>query len=168
MTATLFHEPRFWSAVAFVLFFVIFGRKVWAPLAAGLDGRAARIRADLDEAGRLRREAEQMLEDATREREQALIEAKAMIEHSRIEAERIATQAKADAEATALRREEMARQRISASERAAVREVRQAAVEIATDAARTAIAETLDTSLRDALIDKALADLPAALGRQAA
>jgi len=165
---TLFHEPRFWSAVAFVLFFVLFGRKIWAPLAAGLDGRAARIRADLDEAGRLRREAEQMLEDATREREQALIEARAMIENSQIEAKRIAEQARADAEAVAKRREEMARQRISASERAAVREVRQAAIEIATAAARDSIAEMLDETTRSSLIDKALTDLPAALGRRAA
>ncbi|MBS4075321.1 F0F1 ATP synthase subunit B [Ameyamaea chiangmaiensis] len=164
----MLQEPRFWSAVAFVLFFLLFGRKLWTPLAAALDGRAARIRADLDEAGRLRREAEQMLEDATREREQALLESQTLIEHSRVEAARIAEAARAEAEAIARRREEMARQRIAASERAAIRDVREAAVEIAVAAARDAVADTLTPDMRATLVDRALSDLPSALGRRAA
>ncbi|WP_342627350.1 F0F1 ATP synthase subunit B [Nguyenibacter vanlangensis] len=164
----MLHEPRFWSAVAFVLFFVLFGRKLWAPLAAALDGRAARIRADLDEAARLRREAEQMLEDATRERETALAEARALVEHSLAEAARIAEAAKREAEAVALRREQMARDRIAATERSAVREVRQAAIDVAVAATRDVLAAALPVEAGAAIIDRAIADLPSALARHAA
>ncbi|WP_048862123.1 F0F1 ATP synthase subunit B family protein, partial [Acidisphaera rubrifaciens] len=61
---SFFASPRNWVALAFIVFFVIFGRKLWAPLAKMLDGRGALIQAELDEARRLRAEAEAMLADA--------------------------------------------------------------------------------------------------------
>ena len=60
-----FAEPRSWVAVAFVIFFAIFGGKIWKALAAMLDKHTATIRADLEEASRLRVDAEKMLADAT-------------------------------------------------------------------------------------------------------
>ena len=56
----LFADPEFWVLVSFVVFFVLFGRRLWAAVTGMLDGRAAAIRAELDEAQRLRREAEAM------------------------------------------------------------------------------------------------------------
>ena len=50
-----FAEPRNWVIIAFVLFFVLFGRKLWSALAKMLDDRAAKVRTELDEAARLRR-----------------------------------------------------------------------------------------------------------------
>lgn len=164
----MLHEPRFWTAVAFFLFFVLFGRKIWAPLAIALDARAERIRADLDEAARLRREAEQMLEDATRERETALAEARALVEHSLAEASRIAENARLEAEAVAARREQMARDRIAASERSAVREVRQVAIDVAVQATRDALALALPAETGQQIVDRSIADLPAALSHRAA
>ena len=76
---SLFAEPRLWVAIAFILFFVLFGRKLWAALAGMLDDRAAKVRAELEEAARLRREAEAMLRDAEKRRAEALAEAKALI-----------------------------------------------------------------------------------------
>jgi len=61
-------EPRNWVALAFVIFFVLFGKKLWSALAAMLDDRAAKVRTELDEAARLRREAEAMLRDAEKRR----------------------------------------------------------------------------------------------------
>ncbi|MBV9539452.1 MAG: F0F1 ATP synthase subunit B, partial [Acidisphaera sp.] len=55
MEESLFGNPRTWVAIAFVLFFVIFGRRIWSPLAKILDDRGASVRAELDEASRLRR-----------------------------------------------------------------------------------------------------------------
>jgi F-type H+-transporting ATPase subunit b len=164
----MLHEPRFWSAVAFVVFFILFGKKIWAPLAAALDSRADRIRADLDEAARLRREAEQMLEDATRERETTLAEARALVEHSLAEAARIADEARREAESVASRREQMARDRIAATERSAVREVRQVAIDVAIQATRDALAAALPAEADRANVDQAIAGLPSALSHRAA
>ncbi|MBE7620676.1 F0F1 ATP synthase subunit B [Gluconacetobacter entanii] len=164
----MLHEPRFWSAVAFFLFFILFGAKLWRPLSAALDARAQKIRADLDEAARLRREAEQMLEDATREREAALAEAREMVEHSLQEAARIAAQARQDADDIARRREQMARDRIAAAERGAIREVREAAIDIAMQATQETLAGSLTADGDKTLIDNAISGLPSALSRRAA
>ncbi|HEY8288388.1 MAG TPA: ATP synthase F0 subunit B, partial [Acetobacteraceae bacterium] len=77
---SFFAEPRNWVTIAFVLFFVLFGRKLWAALAGMLDARTEKVKAELEEAARLRREAEAMLRDAEQQRANALSEAKAMIE----------------------------------------------------------------------------------------
>lgn len=164
----IFHEAGFWVAVSFVLFFVFFGRKLWTPIVTILDSRAERIRQDLDEAARLRREAEQMLEDATRDREQALAEAKTMVEQSLRHAAEVAEQARKDAEAAVKQHEQSARDRISAVERAATREVRQAAIDVAIKASRQVVAESLKEDGASALVDRAISDLPAALARPAA
>ena len=163
-----FAEPRSWVAIAFVIFFVIFGGKLWKALAAMLDKHAATIRTDLDEASRLRTEAERMLADATTRREAALVEARALIESAHAEAGRVAEQARTDAEASGRRREQMAMDRIAAAEKAAVTEVRLAAAEIAARAAQEVIAATLSLEADAPIIDRAIAGLPSALTRRAA
>lgn len=160
---SFFAEPRNWVLIAFILFFVFFGRKIWAVFAQLLDDRAARVRAELDEASRLRREAEAMLNDAEKRRTEALAEAKALIEGAQAEAARVAAATTAEAEASARRREQMALDRIAAAEKSAVDEVRVAAADIATVAARQVIAEGLSSESDSRLIDHAITQLPAAL-----
>ena len=164
-----FAEPRNWVIMAFVLFFVLFGRKLWSALAQMLDDRAAKVRAELEEAARLRQEAEAMLREAEARRSEALREAQAMIDGARNEAGRVAAAAAAEAEAAARRREQMALDRIAAAEKAAVDDVRLTAVEVATVAARQVIAEGLSADADARLIDQAITRLPGALsGRRVA
>jgi len=159
-------ESRTWVALAFIIFFVVFGRKLWSALVGMLDDRAAKVRAELEEAARLRREAEAMLRDAEQRRAQALTEAKALIEGAQAEAARVAAAATAEAEASAKRREQMAVDRIAAAEKAAVDEVRLTAVEIATVAARQVIADSLSADADALLIDHAITQLPSALAQR--
>ncbi len=156
-------DPKFWVAVSFVVFFVLVGRMAWARLTGMLDGRAAKVRADLDEAARLRAEAEAMLRQAEQDRVAALREAEETLARARAEAVRVAEAAAAEAEAAAARRERMAMDRIAAAEAGALAEVRNAAAEIASAAARNVIAERMDAATDAALIDRAVADLPRAL-----
>jgi F-type H+-transporting ATPase subunit b len=166
---SFFAEPRNWVVVAFVLFFAIFGRKLWAALTQMLDDRAAQVRVELEEAGRLRQEAEAMLRDAEARRTEAQRDAQTLIDGAKAEAGRLAATAAAEAEASARRREQMALDRIAAAEKAAVDEVRLTAVEVATTAARQVIAEGLSADADSRLIDQAIARLPGALsGRRAA
>jgi F-type H+-transporting ATPase subunit b len=158
-----FAEPRNWVVIAFILFFVLFGKKLWQALAGILDARAAAVKAELEEASRLRREAESMLRDAEKQRADALTEAKALIEGARAEAARVSAAATAEAEASAKRREQMAIDRIAAAEKAAIDDVRLAAADVATMAARQVLAEGLTADADGALIDHAITQLPAAL-----
>ena len=161
--ASFFGEPRNWVVIAFILFFVIFGHKLWSALAAMLDDRGAKVRAELEEAARLRAEAEAMLRDAETRRAEALRDAQALIAGAQVEAGRVAAAASAEAEASARRREQMAMDRIAAAEKAAVDEVRLTAVEVATAATRQVLAEGLTADADSHLIDHAITQLPSAL-----
>ncbi len=167
--ASIWAEPRTWVIVAFVIFFVLFGRKLWAVVAQMLDGRTTLVRAELDEAARLRREAEAMLREAQTRRDAAFRDAQAMLEGAGAEAARVTAQAAADATASTRRRERMATERIQAAEAAAVSEVRRVAIEVATQAARQVLADGLGAEAEATLVDRAIAALPSALaGRRAA
>jgi F-type H+-transporting ATPase subunit b len=156
---TLWSNPRTWVGVAFILFFVIFGRRLWAVISKLLDDHTAAVRAELEEASRLRREAETMLRDAKARRVAALAEAKALIEGAKAQAERVSAATAAEAAESASRRERMAMDRIAAAEKAAVDEVRQTAAV----AARRLLAEGLTAEADAGLIDHAIAGLPQAL-----
>ena len=160
---SLLADPRFWVGAAFFLFFLIFGGKAWTAATKMLDGRAAAIRAELDEASRLRREAEAMLADATAQREAALRDSQTMLENARAEARRVADAARTDAAASAARREKQAMDRIVSAEKAAMGEVRLAAADLAARAAEQVIRTTLSADADAALIDHAIQGLPAAL-----
>lgn len=164
--ASFFAEPRNWVAAAFIVFFVLFGRKLWSTIAGMLDERAAKIQAELNEAAKLRTEAEAMLKDAQARRDAATEEAKQLLAGARAEAARLAQAAAAEAEAAAKRREQMALDRIAAAEKAAVDEVRVTAAEIATVAARQVIAEGLSAQADERLMDQAIAQLPTALAQR--
>ena len=81
-----FAEPSHWVVLAFFLFFIIFGKKLWGALAGMLDARAASVRAELDEAARLKSEAEAMLKDAEATRAKAHADARVLIEGAAAEA----------------------------------------------------------------------------------
>ena len=160
---SFFADPRSWVAIAFVIFFVLFGKKIWGVLTGILDKRADTIRAELAEAERLRAEAEAMLTDANKRRTAAIADAQAMLDGARREAERLANMAVVEAEQSAKRREKMAMDRIAAAEKAAVDAVRFAAADVAAAAARTVITENLSDQASAAIVDTAIAQLPQAL-----
>jgi F-type H+-transporting ATPase subunit b len=160
---SFFGNPRTWVAVAFIIFVVLFGRKLWGAFAGILDKRIAAVRAELDEAQRLRGEAEQLLAEAKSRREAAMTEAQALLAGAKAEAERLAHEAEADAKAATVRRERMAVDRIAAAEKAAVAEVRETAAEVAVTAAETVIRDHLSQEMDAGLVDRAINGLPAAL-----
>ena len=165
---SFFAEPQNWVVVAFFLFFILFGKKIWGAIAGMLDARAVSVKAELEEASRLRREAESMLRDAEKQRADALTEAKALIAGAHAEASRVTAAAAAEAEASAKRREQMAIDRIGAAEKAAIDDVRLAAADIATTASRQVMAEGLTADADALLIDQAISQLPAALAARRA
>ncbi len=165
---SFFAEPRNWVVVAFILFFILFGKRLWGAMSGMLDSRAARVKHELDEASRLRQEAEAMLRNAEKQHADAMTEARALIENARAEASRVAAAATAEAEGAAKRRERMAVDRIAAAEKAAVDDVRLAAVDIATVAARQVLSQGLSAEADARLIDQAITQLPTALGARRA
>jgi F-type H+-transporting ATPase subunit b len=164
----LWADPKTWVVVAFVLFFVFFGRKLWQAMAKILDSRTEAVRESLAEASRLRQEAEAMLRDAEARRAAAVEDARRLVEGAQAQAASVAAAAAADAETASRRREQMAIDRIAAAEKAALDEVRLTAAEVATTAARQVLASGLSAEADAKLIDHAIDQLPAALASRRA
>jgi F-type H+-transporting ATPase subunit b len=162
-SASVFADPTFWVAVSFVLFFVLLGSKLWKAGTGALDSRADGIRNRIDEANKLRLEAEAKLREAEATRAEAVKEAAELLARAKTEAARIAAAAAAEAEASAERRKQLALQRISAAESSAITEVRNTAADIAAAATRAVLTETMDAAADGAMIDRSVADLPRAL-----
>jgi F-type H+-transporting ATPase subunit b len=156
----LFADPEFWVLLAVAIFAAI----VWKPasryMTGTLDERATRISGELDEARKLRDEAEQLLTEYQRKLREAASEAQAIVTHAREEAERIAAQASRDLQQSLERRQRLAEERIAQAESKAVDEIRAVAVDVAINAAREVIVADLDERRGAALLDTAIASLP--------
>jgi F-type H+-transporting ATPase subunit b len=149
-----------WVGVAFLLFVgLLVYLKVPAMLTKGLDDRAAKIRADLEEAARLRTEAQQLYADYQEKQKNAMKEAAEIVAHAQEEAKRLAAQAEADLKVSLARRQAMAEQKIAQAEQQAVQDVRGAAVNLAVDAARTMLVSAMQGGGAQAATDKAIADV---------
>ena len=160
MWAELFHDPELAVAIAFIIAVVVVARKACATVTAILDARTVKIKQEIDEAQRLREEAQQTLAQFQRKQRDALQEAGAIIAHAREEAVRNAERAQRELEASIVRRERLAAEKIALAESKAVAEIRGVAVDVAIGAARRVIAETLGTDRAVALVDQAIAELP--------
>jgi len=154
------HEGEFWVLVAAVIFVALVGRKAGRAITGALDARAARIRGELDEARRLREEAEKLVAEYRVKQQQATAEAEAIVAHATAEAERIAAQSSRDLELALERRQRLAEERIAQAEAKAIDEVRAAAIDVAIAAAREVIATEIDERRGAALLDDAIVALP--------
>ena len=119
---SFFANPRNWVSDRLRPVFHAFGRKLWSALTRCWMTAPGRSATELEEAARLRQEAEAMLRDAEAHRTEALRDAQALIDGAKAEAGRLAAAAAAEAEASARRREQMALDRIAAAEKTAVDE----------------------------------------------
>ncbi len=158
----------FWVTVAVVLFVAIFGRKLIAGIFGAVDTRSKGIQSELDEARRLRHEAEAMLLDAQNRQAEALRTAHEMLEHARNRAERLTHELAQAAADTQARREQMVTDRIRAAEANAIKEVRAAAANLAVEASSRILRETFGAEQDAPTIDRAIANLPTALGSRRA
>jgi F-type H+-transporting ATPase subunit b len=156
----LFHDPEFWVLVAFLIVVIGGFIKVGPSIGKSLDDRAERIKTELDEAQRLREDAERTLAEYQRKQRDALKEAEDIIAHAKSEAERIGIQAGLDLDAMLERRTKQAEEKIAQEEAKAIADVRNTAIDVAIAAARQIIVEQMDAKTGGALIDNAIAALP--------
>ena len=156
----LFEDPTFWVAVGTTLFVLLAIRmKVPSMVTTMLDERAAGIKAELDEARRLRQEAEVLLAEYRKKTSNAVQEAQAIVDSAKVSAERLVVEAKAQLAQQLERRAKMAEQKIAQAEADAIAEVRSAATSAAVAAAGDVIAKRMTEGKGDSLIDSAIGEL---------
>ncbi|QQS11262.1 MAG: F0F1 ATP synthase subunit B [Rhodospirillales bacterium] len=156
----IYATPEFWVAVAFVIFVGLVVWKARAAIGAALDKRGETIRRQIEEAEKLRAEAQAMLTEYEAKRRDAVKEAEGIVAQARAEAERMKVRAQADLEASIKRSEKLALDRIAQAEAQATADVRNAAVTAAIGATGALLRERLAAGHGAELVDQAIAELP--------
>lgn len=153
-----------WALVALIIFLgVVLYFKVPGMVGKSLDDRADKIRNELEEARKLREEAQQLLAEYQRKRKEAEKEASDMIAAAKHEADIIVADAKQKTEDYVARRTALAEQKIAQAERDAVNEVRTDAVEIAIAAAGKLLEAKIDDKAAATLFKSSLAEVKSRL-----
>ena len=157
-------DPTFWVATAFVGFIIVLiYLKVPGSVGAQLDKRADKIKADLDEAEALYKEAQDLLALYQKKQRDAAKEAETIAGNAKIEAARMLEEGRVRLSETLLRREQLAKDRITQAEAQAIDEVRIKTVDIAMDATREILAKGLAAAKSDSMIEAAIKELPSKL-----
>ena len=153
-------EPEFWVAVAFLIFVgILIYIGVPKMLTDALDARGKRVQAELDEARRLKEEAQKLLAEYQAKHRGAEADAASIIEGAKADAERIAGESKTRMEEFVARRTKMAETKIAQAEAQAVADVRAAAAEAAVTAAEKILSETVKGKVAEDLISRAIGDV---------
>jgi F-type H+-transporting ATPase subunit b len=160
----LLANPEFWVAVGIAIFLGLLAwQKVPAMITKALDDRAAAIATELEQATRLREDAELLLAQYKNKRAQAEQEAASIVTEAKAEAERFAAETRASLAAQIERRGRQAQEKIAQAEAQAVAEVRALAADAAIAAAEKIIAARLDDKGAADLISRGIAEIPAKL-----
>ncbi|MBS0241906.1 MAG: F0F1 ATP synthase subunit B [Proteobacteria bacterium] len=151
---------EFWVAIAFFIFVgLLLYMKAPSMLTGALDQRADAIRKELDEARRLREDAQALLADYQQKQRRADDEARAIVEEAQREAQAIKEQSEKALKETIERRSRLAEDKIARAEAQALAEVRGAVVEAATAAAQKVLAARVQGDTASGLVDQAIRDL---------
>jgi F-type H+-transporting ATPase subunit b len=153
-------EAETWVAIAFLIFVgILIYAGVPKLLIGALDNRAKRVQAELDEARRLKEEAQKLLAEYQGKQKQAETEAAGIIAGAKSEAERIAAESKTKMEEFVARRTKMAETKIAQAEAQAVADVRAAAAEAAVTAAEKILTESVKGKVADDLLSRGIGDV---------
>lgn len=154
------HSPEFWVAVGFIVLVLAGARRGWMTIKSGLDDRAERIRTSLDEAARLRDEAQHLLAEYQRKQRNAAKEIDDLLAAARAEAERASAHASRTLDELVKRREQLAVDKIAQAEADALQAVRNTAVDVAIAATYRLLGDKIDSAAASGLVDRAIAELP--------
>jgi len=160
----MLYEAETWVAIAFVLFLAVLAKfGVHRSAVSALDRRGARIKSELEEARRLREEAQAVLAQSERRRREAEGEADAIVASAKAEAEQLAAEAKVKVEEFIARRTKMAEAKIAHAETQALTDVRAAAADAAVAAAEKVLTTTAKGRVADDLVARSIGDLQSKL-----
>lgn len=154
----------FWEGLGLLAVIAIFLRqRVPAFIASKLDARAAAIAKELDQAKRLREEAETLLVSYREKAQHAQTEAETILAETKAEAQRLKAEAQEQLKAQLERRARQAKERIAQAEANAIAEIRALAADAAVAAATSLIASRLDEKKGEILVTRSIGELPAKL-----
>jgi len=157
--AEIFGNPTTWVAIALVIFIALAFKPAKKAILSALDSKIDEIKNQVEEASKLRDEAQALLAEYERKQQQAAQHAEEMIDAARKEAEDFRVRSESELNANLERQRKMAMERIALAEEKALQEVRAAAADLAIAATEKLVTDKVAGTDGDKLVDKAIADL---------
>ncbi len=156
-------SAELWVIAATIIFAALIWRPAKKALGSGLETRRNQIMHDLNEANRLRAEAEALLADARQRQESATRNAADIVAFAKAEVARMHVRAEGDMKQSIARRERQATDRIAQAETSALTEIRSRAVDLALETSAQLLSEKLPGDKGNQILDDVIATLPAKL-----
>jgi F-type H+-transporting ATPase subunit b len=156
----MLRNENFWVLISFVLFIgvaIYFG--LHTMIVKVLDERSERIKRELDEARRLRNDAQTLLGEYQRKQRQAMEETQAIVARAEREAKRLVASAEADLNADIARRTQVAQGKIAQAQAQAIKDVRDATIDAAMLATEKVLLQRLQGAEAYAALDRAVSEL---------
>lgn len=149
-------NPETWITVSFVIFLALFAKFVWPKIGAMLDGRAAKIRDQLEQANRLRNEAQLLLASYQKAQAELLKEAHSILATAQKDADALRANAETELQHALERRSQQAQEKIARAEAEAITHIRTQIVDAATVKARDILAQQADSATDEAAVSNAI------------
>lgn len=159
MMELLAHDTGLWVTISFLVFaFIAFklGRK---SVLGGLDSRIEEVKSEIENAERLRVEAQELLAQYQRKQRDAEKEAKEMVDRAKEQAKQLRKAAEAELAELMERREAQLAERLRRLEENAIAEIQNHAADLAVAATTEMIAQTLDEKTNSALNEESIKSL---------
>lgn len=154
-----YENPESWVAIAFAIFVFLFVRYLLPVIGGALDTRAAKIRTQLEQAAKLKEEAQALLATYEKQKKEAQKQAKEILATAKRDADAIRAKANEELKLALERRTKQAEEKIARAEAEATQSIRAQLIDIATEAARQVITDQLKDQKDDPAITRALASI---------
>ena len=140
-----------WVLIAFVLFFVLVGKKLWSALTTNLDQRKKMIENELNEAKKLREEAQAELNASLKKQKEINKQVLDIINDAKSTAKQIQADALKKSDIIIKRKEEQAKQKINNAQVEALNNIKNISAELSVKSAKVYIQNELDSKIQKAL-----------------
>ena len=140
-----------WVLIAFILFFVLVGKKLWSALTTNLDQRKKMIENELNEAKKLREEAQAELNASLKKQKEINKQVLDIINDAKSTAKQIEADALKKSDIIIKRKEEQAKQKINNAQVEALNNIKNISAELSVKSAKVYIQNELDSKIQKAL-----------------
>ena len=140
-----------WVLIAFILFFVLVGKKLWSALTTNLDQRKKMIENELNEAKKLREEAQAELNASLKKQKEINKQVLDIINDAKSTAKQIEADAIKKSDIIIKRKEEQAKQKINNAQIEAINNIKNISAELSVKSAKVYIQNELDSKIQKAL-----------------
>jgi len=153
------NSPNFWYLIAFVIFFLLLGRRLWRTATQMLEDKIFHIRSNLEAATQMKQEAVELLQEAQRKQIEAKIQGQKILEHIKYEIDSIQQDSKRELEEFFKNQERQLEERVQGLEVLAYKDFKENIINEAISAAQLAIQQTIDQKQDTQLIQETIQNM---------